>query len=498
MSTARESLEDRFKQLARIDHAMTFLGWDQMVMMPERGGEARADSMAELAGLHHALLTGPEMSDWFNEVATKEKEQAQDSGMREMRRVWQQATCLPADLVKAKIVAGSRCEHGWRTQRADNDWDGFLPNFREVVKISREEASLRQATGDFASPYDAMLDLHCAGDSTALIDSVFGRLREELPDMLPQVLERQKGRGSLDLSGDYPVGAQRELSQTLMGTLGFDFSEGRLDESMHPFSTGVKGDLRITTRYRNIDFIDALMSTAHETGHANYEGGLPEHSAGLPVGQHRNMCIHESQSLLFEKQLLLSRAFISHFTPSVHEALASTRQFDAETLWQVATRVERGFIRVEADEVTYPLHVLLRYEIEKSLVNGDLEPDDLPDAWNEKMQQYLGISTAGEFQNGCLQDIHWTDGAFGYFPSYTLGAVNGAQLFQTIRALHPDWQERLGRGDLQFVLDWLSKHIWQRGCELESQDLMQEATGEGTNPEHFLAHLRARYLDEAY
>ena len=501
MTTPYEALTEHFKKLSRIEHAITYLSWDQMVMMPEQGVSRRADAMAELAAIHHDLLTADDLAEKFASAATDASDEVALS-LREMKRVWSQATCLPAELVRAKIQAGSRCEHGWRTQRGDNDWAGFVVNFKEVLELGREEARLRQAADPqrFATPYDAMLDLHCSGDSKALIDSVFGRLREELPGLLKEVVAKQEAQAQAQvaITGHFEPELQQQLNHELMSALGFDFDAGRLDESVHPFSTGGAGDLRITTRFVHDGFLDALLATAHETGHASYEGGLPQALEGLPVGGHRNMSIHESQSLLFEKQIVLSRAFMEFFTPRIHSILPPTSGYSTADLWQVATRVKPGYIRVEADEVTYPLHVMLRYEIESSLINGELEADDIPDCWNEKMQSYLGLSTAGNYMDGCMQDIHWTDGAFGYFPSYTLGAVNGAQIFASIKGEHADWQERFASGDTGFVREWLEKKIWSQGALLESQPLMQAATGQTTSPEFYLQHLRDRYLQSAY
>ena len=499
MTTTYESLTEHFQKLSRLEHAMTYLSWDQMVVMPEHGVSKRADAIAELAAIHHELLTASDLEDKFS-TASAEANGDVALSLREMKRVWSQATCLPAELVKAKIKAGSRCEHGWRTQRSANDWQGFLANFEEVLELGREEARLRQASDPerLATPYDAMLDLHCTGDSKALIDSVFQRLRDELPGLLTEVVEKQKADSPLIISGEFASELQQQLNRELMLNLGFDFQAGRLDESMHPFSTGGAGDLRITTRFTNDGFLDALLATAHETGHASYEGGLPAAWQGLPVGGFRNMSIHESQSLLFEKQIFLSRAFMTFFTPRIHSVLPQTAAHGSDELWQLATRVKPGYIRVDADEVTYPLHVMLRYEIESALINGELNAADIPDCWNEKMQSYLGLSTDGNYTDGCLQDIHWTDGAFGYFPSYTLGALNGAQIFATIKGEYGDWQDRLAKGDTVFIRDWLQQKIWSQGCLLESQPLMQAATGQGTSPDAYLKHLRERYLHDAY
>ena len=497
MSKAFEQLTERFQRLSRIGHAASYLSWDQMVMMPSSGVDARAASLAELAAIGHETLTSPEVEELFADADASASAEERDS-LAEMQRVWRQQTCLPAKLVKEKIIAGSRCEHGWRTQKSANDWQGFLANFQTVVDLAIDEAQLRQAANDnIATPYDALLDLHCSGDSKALIDSVFSVLREKLPPLLQEVMEKQRSRKSYKVDGSYDVNAQRMLNESLMRKLGFDFNAGRLDVSMHPFSMGSAGDLRITTRFRDDEFLDAMMATAHETGHASYEGGLPTQWADLPIGQHRNMCIHESQSLLFEKQIFLSKTFMSGFCAEIQSHFPAQR-FEAEDLWLAATHVAPEFIRVEANEVTYPLHVLLRYEIESALINGEIQARDIPDLWQQKMSDFLGLDVAGDHARGCMQDIHWSDGTFGYFPSYTVGAVNAAQIFNAIKREHSDWQTSFSKGDVSFVRDWLLRKIWSKGCTLSSQALMEHATGEGTTPDYYLEHLRARYVDESY
>jgi carboxypeptidase Taq len=499
VTNAYGELEKRFQRLAQIEHALTFLQWDHLVMMPPGGNEARAKSIAELAALHQELLTAPMMADLLEEAAAQVTEPDLQRSVAEMERVWRQAACLSADLVKAKSLAGTRCEHGWRTQRRENDWPGFLKNFREVVRLSREEARARQGAAPerYSSPYDALLDLYCTGDGSPFIRELFAGLKQAIPPLLQEVLEGQPETAA-DLDGRFPVEAQRELSRKLMTCLGFDFKAGRLDVSLHPFSTGDRGDHRITTRFREKDFADALQATAHETGHAAYESGLPERWEGLPVGRARSMCIHESQSLLFEKHVFLSLPFIEFFTPIIHELLDGAKAFDSGRIWSCGTRVRPSLIRIEADEVTYPLHVILRFEIESGLIEGELKPEDVPEAWDEKMKAYLGLSTKDNYRDGCLQDIHWTGGSFGYFPSYTVGAVNAAQFAVAIRRRHTDWRERLGKGDLGFVRQWLGEHVWSLGCRMDAQDILRAATGEETQISHFLDHLRARYLQAFY
>ena len=279
--------------------------------------------------------------------------------------------------------------------------------------------------------------------------------------------------------------------------LGFDFASGRLDTSLHPFSTGGAGDLRITTRYLEHDPFDALQATAHEIGHASYEGGLPAGLAGRPAGRARGMSVHESQSLFFEKHLYLSGAFQDAFALDAHACLAGLADMDGAALRAAQLGVERGRIRVSADEITYPLHVMLRHGIETGLVEGELEADDVPDAWDAGMAELLGVDTRGDFRDGPLQDIHWTDGAFGYFPSYTLGAVNAAQLAAALERDEPDWRAAVRAGDVRPVRDWLSSRVWSRGSTVDTEAIMTDATGSATDASFLIDHLERRYVTRA-
>lgn len=490
-----DALHQQFHRISQIDHALIFLGWDQLVIMPPGGSTPRSLAIAELTTMRHELLSSDRLGELLAKAQDLEIDPLQKRSLAEMMRVQLQATCVPTDLVKAKSLAGSICEHGWRAQHRENNWKDFLHNFREVVNLSRQEAQARQAKAGvyYAAPYDALLDIYCTGDDSERIQKIFTLLKKNIPDLIDEIMETQQEEPP-QLLGNYPVEQQKNLNCRLMKLLGFDFQGGRLDISLHPFSTGARGDQRITTRFRESDFIDALMATAHETGHAGYENGLPQQWDGLPIGQARNMCLHESQSLLFEKHIFLSRPFLSFFTRVIHDHLEQSRNWSAQGICAAAMQVKPSLIRVEADEATYPMHIILRFEIERDLINGDLQPDDIPQAWDEKMKAYLGLSTSGNYRQGCLQDIHWTDGSFGYFPSYTLGAINAAQLFQAISANHPDWHALISQGNISFIKQWLTEHIWSKGSSMDSQEIIIGATGEETNPDYFLSHLRRRYI----
>ena len=282
-----------------------------------------------------------------------------------------------------------------------------------------------------------------------------------------------------------------------MKLLGFDFAAGRLDESMHPFTGGIPEDVRITTRYREDEFDQSLMGSIHETGHARYEQNLPREWLGQPIGVARSYGIHESQSLSFEMQLARSAAFVNLLAPMLTKSLGDGQAFTAANLLRLLTRVKPGFIRTQADEVTYPAHIILRYEIERALIEGVIEAEDIPALWDEKMQTLLGLDTRGNYRDGCMQDVHWTEGAFGYFPSYTLGAMYAAQWFAAMRRETPDLDARIAAGDLTAVFDWLGRNIWSQASRWETPELVRRASGEPLNPAYLRAHLEKRYLYDA-
>jgi len=491
-----EKLANHFRKLSRLSHLGSICGWDQATMMPPGGNQARGEALAELAVVMHEMATAPQLADWFAAAKQEELSDAERVSLQAMERNWRLDTVLPAHLVEAKALAASRCEHAWREQRKNNDWQGFLPNLTEVIQLAREEAAIRaEATG--TSAYDALLDLYEPGMTCAQLDALFGDLVTWLPDLIRTAEEKQKTRTFTVPQGPFPTEKQKELSQSVMALLGFDFNHGRLDVSAHPFCGGVPTDVRITTRYDEADFVKTLLGVIHESGHARYEQNLPREWSGLPVGQARSMGVHESQSLFFEMQLARSREFSQQLAPLAARIFGREADpaFSVDNFYQLNTQVKRGYIRVDADEVTYPAHVILRYEIERALIEGTLAPADIPDVWHEKMQTYLGLSTLDNYRDGCMQDIHWTGGAFGYFPTYTLGAMYAAQLFAAAEKSMPNLRENILRGELTELFNWLKTHIWQKASTLSTDELIRSATGESLNPAYFQRHLRARYLE---
>jgi len=450
-----------------------------------------------MQGQLHEMATDPALKDLLARAEDETLDDWQRANVREMQRVWRAANALPQALVEAQSLANSRCEHAWRSQRPANDWAGYLQNFREVVRLAREEARCLADSSGLA-PYDALMNRYEPGMRAAEVDRVFGDLRQWLPDLIRAVEARQAAellqQPVLQPVGPFATGAQRALGHDVMRLLGFDFAAGRLDESAHPFCGGVPEDVRMTTRYSEHNFLQSLMGTVHETGHGRYEQNLPREWLGQPVALPRSMALHESQSLSFEMQLGGHPAFAALLLPLVRQHLGEQPAFEAQNFQRLLTRVSRGYIRVDADEVTYPAHVILRYEIERALIEGQIEAEDIPALWDEKMMALLGLDTRGNYQDGCLQDVHWGCGLFGYFPCYTLGAMYAAQWFAAMRRAMPDLDARLARGELQAVFDWLRTQIWSQGSRWETPELASRASGEALNPAHFRAHLESRYL----
>jgi carboxypeptidase Taq len=487
-------LDELGRKLEALEHALAILGADEATHMAVGGGEKRADAMASLAGMLHARATAPEIGDWIEAAEDEALNEDQQAALREFRRHYANLTCLPSEFVERQMTARTRSEQLWRDLRAKNDWAGFLPSLENVIALVREEAAMRaDRTG--LDPYDALMEQYDPGNRAADITPVFAELKSFLKGFVPEALAVQEERLAKSplkpLSGNYPVDRQRELGLEMMAAVGFDLTHGSLAVSHHPFCGGVPTDVRITTRYRTNEFLSALMGVLHETGHALYEQNLPAEWAHWPLGRARGMAVHESQSLFVEKQLGRNPAFWVWALPVVEKHLGEDWSMD--DILPHVHHVERGLIRVDADEVTYPLHVILRYELEQELVSGRLEAADIPEAWDAKMREYLGLSTIDNFADGPMQDVHWPGGAFGYFPSYTLGAMMAAQQWDALKRVHPSADEDIAKGRFDAVNDWRREKIWSQGSRWSTPDLMERATGEKLAAHHFTDHLRRRY-----
>lgn len=489
-------LERRFARMSDIGRAAAILNWDRSTMMPDGASQDRADQLATLGVIAHEIISAPEMPEL---LARAEEGRAsldpwQDANLREMRRSWVHESALPSDLVEARTRACSACELAWRSARKNADFKSLLPTLSEVLTIMRRVGEAKAAALG-TSPYDALLDEFEPGGRSARIDVLFTELRGFLPDLLGRVLERQRSQPEpLPLEGPFPVEAQRRLGEELIRRIGFDFHHGRLDVSAHPFTGGTADDVRITTRYDEADFARALMGVLHETGHGLYEAGLPKAWRRQPVGHARGMTLHESQSLLMEMQACRSDAFLAFAAPRMRGAFGKDGPaWTEENIHRLYTHVAPGFIRVDADEVTYPLHIMLRYRLERAMLAGDLALADLPGAWNDGMRELLGIVPPDD-SLGCLQDIHWPDGGWGYFPTYTLGALAAAQLFAAARRAHPGLMDAIGQGDFGPLLRWLRTNVHGKGSIATTDEILTGATGAPLDAAAFKAHLESRYL----
>ncbi len=396
---AYDELTGTWIRMHHLGHLQSLASWDQMANMPPKGNEARAAAMAEMAALLHRMGTDPLLREKLERAEQEPLDDHQRANLREMERQWRQANALPESLVQRQQLVTARCEHAWRTQRPANDWAGFLPNLREVLAVAREEAALLSAQSGLGK-YDALMDRFEPGMTCAQLDRVFGKVRQWLPGLIRQVMARQARETLIVPVGPFAIAAQRALCEQAIRLLGFDFEAGRLDVSTHPFCGGVPEDVRMTTRFREDDFLGSLMGTVHETGHGRYEQNLPREWLGQPVGSHPG--------------------FVARLAPLVAQAFGMQPAFEARNLHRLITRVKPGFIRVDADEVTYPAHIILRYEIERPLIEGEIELEDVPALWDARMMELLGVDTRGNYKDGVMQDVHWPTAGFGYFPCYSL------------------------------------------------------------------------------
>lgn len=492
--SAYTHLEKIFRRYSALSGAGSILHWDNAAMLPQNAGEPRGEQLAALAEVAHETITQPQLADLLEAAAGEKLSDWQQANLREMKRSWRHANALPEALVTELTTACHESEGYWRQARKENDFKSFAPYLERVLKLVRETADAKSAAMGM-SPYDCLLDQYDPGTRAEEVDHIFGDLSEFLPGFIARATDHQARRAApLPIRGTFPARQQKALGARMMEKLGFDFTRGRLDESAHPFCGGVPGDVRLTTRYDESDFMQGFFGVMHETGHALYEMNLPCEWRGQPVGEARGMATHESQSLLVEMQLCLGSDFLHYAAPMIREAFGvSGPEWEAENIRRLVTRVSPSLIRTEADEATYPAHVILRYELEKQLIGGDLSVADLPGAWNDGMRRLLGVTPDSD-ANGCMQDIHWPDGTFGYFPSYTLGAMMAAQFFDALKRAVPGVGDAVRQGDFAPLFDWLRTNVHAMGAKLSSQDLLRHATGQTLDAALYKRHLENRYL----
>jgi len=472
----------RLGELSDLDHAGHVLAWDQQVIMPSRGGEARGNALGTLQRLHHDRLVAPELGALLDAAGPGD-----ELLVRAVRREHDRASRVPGDLAEAMARAGSAGYEVWLQAREANDFAVFEPALRRNIELAREYAA---CFPESEHPYDALLDRYEQGATAAAVSALFTKLREGLVPLLSRIAMAPDPPA---LKVGFPVAAQRDIGLEIVGVMGFDPSAWRLDDAVHPFASSPStNDIRITSRFDD-NSLTGLFALMHETGHGLYEHGVDPALERTTLDGGVSLGVHESQSRLWENLVGRSPAFWSHWLPRLRERFPLTmRDVTLEQFIRAINVVRPTLIRVEADEVTYSLHVILRYELELALIDGSLDPGDLPAAWAAKMQQFLGISVPDDL-HGVLQDIHWSEAIIGYFPTYAIGNVLAAQLWGAIRADVPDLDEQIARGEYGALRTWLRERIHRHGRTLTPPELIQQAVGGPLDPAPMLAHLGTKY-----
>ena len=496
-SVTYSKLCEAAREAVMLDRIQALLEWDERTKMPIAGGEYRADQAAYIAGLAHQKQTSPEIGEWLEELADGELAAHPESDtaivLRELRRDYEKRTRLPQKLVEQLTRLSVRGQQVWSEARANDDFASFQPVLEEMIQLKRQEAT---ALGFETTPYDPLLDDYEPGETTENVAKVLSELREALVPLVTAIAESSRRPDVSIVARSYPIAAQKAFGERVAAAIGFDFNAGRLDETDHPFCTGLgPGDVRITTRYDEHSFNDNFFSILHEAGHGIYDQGLDREHYGLPLGEDVSLGIHESQSRMWENQVGRSLSFWEYFFPAAQEtfrdALGDVALVD---FYGAVNDVRSSLIRVEADEVTYNLHILIRFELEQALIEDQLQVADLPAAWNEKYEQCLGIKPPND-TDGVLQDVHWGAGLFGYFPTYTLGNLYAAQFFEQANTDLGGLSDQFSRGDFSPLREWLREHIHLQGRRFSPATLAQRITGKPLSHEPLMAHLHSKFGD---
>ncbi|MEO1550917.1 MAG: carboxypeptidase M32 [Pseudomonadota bacterium] len=485
-----DSLMSHVRHTEALAQAGELLGWDMETMMPAKGAAARGEQSAALAAAVHRMQAAPELGDWINAVDPTQKDPVTQRNLALIARDHARAKRMPKALVEELARLRSQAYEAWLAAREANAFAGFAPILKRMVDLKKEEAAAL-STGE-VSAYDVLLQQFEPDMSAAQVARLFASLRQGVVHLRERIDAAPRDQSLPQF--DIPKDTQLALARLLAERFGFDFSAGRLDLSVHPFSSGTGGDVRITTRVDQADPLDTIYSTIHETGHAVYEQGIGADFAFTPVGRHCSMGVHESQSRLFENQLGRSRSFCTWLFKTMTTELGGVGVESAEHLYRIVNNVTPGFIRTEADEVHYNLHIMLRFDLERDLLQGSLEVDDLEEAWNARFAQDFGRSVP-DARRGILQDVHWSSGYIGYFPTYTLGNLYAGQLFQALSRDLPNLQDDLSEGRFGEIISWLRTRIHTHGALYPAPELMRNATGQDLSPAELVAYLDAKYSD---
>ena len=483
----------KLEERSRLEGVMGIMHWDQEVIMPNGATDARSKQMATLAGVIHEKSIDPEFGNLINKIKIKEFTDIEQCNVNEAKRIFELETKIPKVLVQEMAELSSRGHQIWAKAREENNFKHFLPTLERLIVLKKKWASYAFPDLD---PYDANIDLYERGMRMERITPIFEQLKEKLIPLIKAIGNSKNEIDTKFLEGNFSIDKQKTLGKIISNDIGFDFDKGRMDESVHPFcGGGHPTDVRITTRYRSDNFNESLYGVIHETGHGLYEQGRMLDFHDLPVSEPLTMAIHESQSLFWERMVAQNKMFCDRYIDKFSEIFPDNLYgVSSNKLYSAINKCHPSFIRVEADEVTYPMHIILRYEIEKGLFDGTIKVENLPNVWNDKMEEYLGIIPTSD-SLGLLQDVHWSGGAFGYFPSYTLGAMYACQFYEKMLRDFNDNSINIIDGDLVSIKNWLNKNIHQLGRLYTPDDLAMKVTGEPLNPEIFINYLENKYSE---
>lgn len=499
MNKNYEQLKAHSKKIETLNSIQALLGWDQETFMPQGAEEFRSEQLMTLAGMIHAEQTSPQFKAELEKLIDLKTgkifesglDERQQAALREWLRAYKIEVALPKEFVESFAQLCSQSMMLWKSAKEKNDFSIFAPALTKIIEAVKKKA---EYLGYEEHPYDALLDLYEPGAKTSEIKKLFGNLKTKIRELLQKITQQPQPDDSF-LFGNFDSTKQLEFGKTLLNAIGFDFHYGRLDQSAHPFSSSPHPtDNRITTRIHPTSLMSNLSAILHEGGHALYEAGLPAEEFGTPLAKAISLGIHESQSRWWETRIGQSLPFWKHFYPELQKTFGgSIQKISLDQFYKAFNKVEPSYIRIEADEVTYPLHVILRFELELELIEGTLKVEDLPKAWNAKMTELLGITPKTNAE-GCLQDIHWSMGSFGYFPTYTLGNIYAAQLFEQFEKEFPDWTSQVEQGKLLFIREWLKNNIHRYGMQYRGRDLLRKITGREVTEAPYLHYLEAKYL----
>lgn len=489
------NLIEHWRKLSVLGSVGSLLAWDQRTYMPRPGAEHRAAQLAMISGMTHDIRTDEKVSEWLGELEEAEKDWSPDAtqavNVREIRRSYEKAVKLPKQLVEELAKTTSLANEAWVGARHQNHFKTFKPHLDKIVALLREKAD---ALGWEGHPYDALLDEFEPHATTEGIRTVFDPLKKELTDLVRSIVGSERKPDAGLLENDFPEDKQRKLCRAMAAAIGFDFDAGRIDTTTHPFCTGIgPGDTRLTTRYHRTHFAHGLFGTLHEAGHGIYNQGMDREHWGTPRGQPVSLGIHESQSRMWEDFVGRSRAFLSFLLPKAREAFpGALGEADLDAFYFAINASEPSFIRVEADEATYNLHIMLRFDLEQKMIDGSLDAAEVPEAWNAAFKELLGLDVPDDAR-GCLQDIHWSMGGIGYFPTYALGNLYAAQFFEQAQKELGDLDAAFEAGKFASLKDWLTKRIHMQGKRYSSMQLCEKITDIGLSHEPLMAHLKRKF-----